>query len=156
LADRTLEEIATSIQSAAIRMLRRLREHDVEMGLGTARASVLSVLVFGGPTTITQLATTEQVRAPTMTRLVDRLEKADLARRTRSEADRRVVTVEATPQGRRLLEQGRSRRVRALASDLQRLSPTELRAIADAADALLRIEASRPPKLGQRARARTP
>ena len=43
------------------------------MGLTGPRASALSVLVFRGPLTMSQLAEAEQVRRPTITRLVPKL-----------------------------------------------------------------------------------
>lgn len=135
------EEVAESLHSAAVRLLRRLREHDVAMGLGTARSSALSVVVFGGPKSITDLATIEQVRAPTMTRLVDRLESAGLVTRTRSPGDRRTVTVAATVAGRRLLEQGRALRIKALVADLDGLGQSELDVLGRAAKILLQIHA---------------
>jgi len=62
--------VADRLHSAAIHLLRRVRKQDESLGLTAARASALSVLVFGGPVTIGQLARAEPVEAPTMTRLV--------------------------------------------------------------------------------------
>src|SRR5688572_13769181 len=136
---RGAEEVATLVHSASVRLLRRLREHDVAMGLGTARSSALSVLVFAGAKSITELARIEQVRAPTMTRLVDRLEGAGLVTRTRPPGDRRTVMVTATAAGRRLLEEGRALRVNALAADLEPLKPSDLETLERAAKILLRL-----------------
>ena len=62
--------VADRLHSAAIQLLRRLRREDQAMGLTAARASALSVLVFGGrPLTLGALAQAEQVSAPTITRL---------------------------------------------------------------------------------------
>ncbi|HEX9815503.1 MAG TPA: MarR family transcriptional regulator [Candidatus Thermoplasmatota archaeon] len=144
------EDVAESMHSAALQLLRRLREHDVEMGLGTARSSALSVLVFGGSKSMTALAEIEQVRAPTMTRLVDRLEAAGLVSRTRPPGDRRTVIVAATPAGRRVLEQGRALRIKALAADLDRVTGVELRTLDRAAKILLRIQADARPANARR------
>src|SRR3954469_5829393 len=62
--------VADRLHSAAIHLLRRLRAADAASGLTAPRLSALSVVVFGGPQTITSLAAAEQVRLPTMTRLV--------------------------------------------------------------------------------------
>src|SRR5687767_15625553 len=88
--------IAERLHSAAIHLLRRLRREDDASGLGAPRLSALSVIVFGGPVTIGGLAAAEQVRVPTMSRLVDSLESQGLVRRVPDESDRRVVRVEAT------------------------------------------------------------
>jgi len=49
-------DVADRLHSAAIHLLRRLRRQDDAMGLTPARASALSILVFGGPATLTMLA----------------------------------------------------------------------------------------------------
>jgi DNA-binding MarR family transcriptional regulator len=88
------------------------------MGLTAARASALSVVVFGGPATIGELATAEQVSAPTMTRLLIGMERDGLVKRARDAEDKRVIWIRATPKGARILDEGRRRRIAALAKDL--------------------------------------
>src|SRR5262245_22540791 len=89
-------KVADRLHSGAIRILRRLRAEDRATGLSGPRASVLSVVVFRGPQTMGALADAEQVRPPTITRLVEGLEHMGLVRRSRSPSDRRVQVVEAT------------------------------------------------------------
>ena len=124
-----IEELADRLHSAAIHLLRLVRAQDTAAGIGPARLSALSVIVFGGPVSLNDLARAEQVRPPTMSRIVDALEAAGLARRRANERDRRSVRIEATARGVAMLKQGRKRRVRFLASHLQRLSCAELRQI---------------------------
>ena len=107
--------VAERLHAAAIHLLRRLRRQDDAMGLTPARASALSIMVFGGRVTIGQLAQAEQVSAPTMTRLVVGLERDGLVRREADPHDGRVVWLQATPKGTRILHDGRRRRVEALA-----------------------------------------
>ena len=128
--------LADRLHSVAIRLLRRARREDAAMGLPPAQASVLSVLVFGGARTLSALADVEQVKAPTMTRIVDALERAGLAQRQPDADDRRKLSVAATTAGVRLMQQGRSRRVKALAHLLADLDRNE-RATLDSAIALL-------------------
>jgi DNA-binding MarR family transcriptional regulator len=109
-------ETANLVHSAAVRLLRTARAADTDLDLDGPRASLLSVLVFAGPQPVTQLAKLEQVSAPAITKMVSTLESAGLAQRERSETDRRVVIVSATPAGKRLLERGRAARVRAIAA----------------------------------------
>lgn len=125
----TRHETANALHSAALRLLRRAATADSSMDLDGPRASALSVLVFGGPMPIGQLARHEQVTAPAITKTVTALERAGLVRRTRSAEDRRVVLVAATPKGRARLERGRAARVRAVADLLADLTDADLRTL---------------------------
>ena len=135
-------ETANALHSAALRLLRRARTADASMDLDGPRASVLSVLVFGGPMPIGQLAILEQVSPPAITKTVTALEAAGLARRTRSAEDRRVVLVSATAKGKALLERGRAARVRVVAGLLTDLSGADLRTLARAAALVARALSS--------------
>jgi len=129
-------QLADRLHSAAIHLLRRLRVEDAAAGLTAPRLSALSVIVFRGPLTLSQLAAAEQVRPPTITRLVQELERARLVVRLPDPADRRITRVRATARGRRLLQAGRSRRVERLARDLARISQAD-RALLERAAQLL-------------------
>ena len=126
----------SSIHSAAIHLLRHVRQVDEEMGISPARASALSVLVFGGPRTLTDLAQAEQVSAPTMSRLVRALEAAGLVRREPHEDDGRAVRLYATAKARRILERGRRRREQVL-EELFATLPTGDREAVDRAAAII-------------------
>jgi DNA-binding MarR family transcriptional regulator len=126
--------VADRLHSAAIHLLRRLRVEDKAMGLSGPRTSALSVIVFRGPVTMSALAEAEQVRPPTMTRLVDGLERRGLVRRVSHAEDGRVLLVEATAAGRRLLNTGRARRVARLMRDIAHLSGEDQRVLARAAE----------------------
>ena len=137
-------EVADRLHSAAIHLLRRVRRVDDETGLSAARLSALSVVVFGGPRTLGGLARAEQVSAPTMSKLVDGLERDGLVVRTRDARDGRATLVEATEAGRRMLEQGRRRRVQELSALFADLTPEEVETLAAAA-AIVEREIARPP-----------
>jgi len=128
--------LAQRLHSACVRLLRRARRDDAAMGLPPGQASALSVLVFGGACTPTELARIEQVRAPTMTRMVDALERRGLVRREADAADRRRLRLSATPAGVRLLERGRERRVAVLGAALDGLTRAERATLAAALDLL--------------------
>jgi len=137
---RVNRSVADRLHSAAIHLLRRLRREDDAMGLTAARASALSVLVFGGrPVTLGALAQAEQVSAPTVTRLIIGMERDGLVRREPDPADGRVVWLHATATGTRLLHAGRKRRVAALEADLARLTPAERDTLTDATGILERL-----------------
>ena len=84
------------------------------MGISPARASALSVLVFGGPRSLTELAAAEQVTSATMSKLVTAMEAEGLVRRYPDVNDARSIRIEATAKARRILERGRSRRLELL------------------------------------------
>ena len=131
--------LADRWHSLAIHLLRRLRREDVRAGLTGPRLSALSVIVFGGPITLGDLAAAEQVRPPTMTRLVRALETDRLVRRDKDPGDARVVRLRATARGKRLLAAGRARRVQRLAGSLAELSVAERETLSAAADVLARV-----------------
>jgi DNA-binding MarR family transcriptional regulator len=113
-------ETADELHSVAIHLLRRLRVRDRESGIGPAQLSALSVLVFGGPRSLGELADAEQVRPPTMSRIVAGLQRLRLVRRHATEDGRRM-RLEATPKGVSLMWEGRKRRVASLANALAAL-----------------------------------
>src|SRR5215211_5656322 len=113
--------VADKLNSAMIHLLRRAAREDQAAGIGPARLSALSVLVFGGDSTLGGLAAAEHVRPPTMTRIVAALEASGLVRKEQSQSDRRSVRITATPAGRRLMQTARQRRIRALAARLEGL-----------------------------------
>jgi DNA-binding MarR family transcriptional regulator len=132
-------ELADRLHSAAIHLLRRLRREDARTGLSGPRLSALSVIVFGGPLTLGELAAAEQVKPPTMTRLVRALEARGLVTREPDEHDGRVVRIRATAKGRTLMAEGRARRVRALAREFERLDDEEVAALRSGAAAIERV-----------------
>lgn len=118
--------LADQLHSAAIHLLRQLRKEDDASGLSAPRLSALSVAVFGGPLTLGQLAAAEQVKPPTMTRIVTGLEKDGLVRRIGDPRDRRLTRIKATTKGQKVLAAGRARRVEKLAAAVRALRGSEL------------------------------
>jgi len=131
-------ETADRLHSAAIHLLRRLRVRDRESGVGPAQLSALSVLVFGGPRSLGELAEAEQVRPPTMSRIVAGLERSGLVKRRKTEDGRRV-RLEASAKGTKILQEGRKRRVESLATVLSALSEMERQKLAELVDVLQQI-----------------
>src|SRR5271163_1462804 len=124
-------EIADRLHSAAIHLLRRLRVRDRESGIGPAQLSALSVLVFGDPKSLGELADAEQVRPPTMSRIIAGLQRAGLVRRHATEDGRRM-RLEATPKGVSLMWEARKRRVESLASAVESLPENERQQLREA------------------------
>jgi len=119
-------ELADQLHSAAIHLLRQLRKEDDAPGLSAPRLSALSVVVFAGPVTLGQLARAEQVRPPTMTKIVTGLENDGLLKRLADPHDKRLTRIVATPKGQRILVEGRARRVESLTRAVDRLNQSEL------------------------------
>jgi DNA-binding MarR family transcriptional regulator len=132
-------ELADRLHSTAIHLLRRLRREDARTGLSGPRLSALSVVVFAGPLTLGELAAAEQVKPPTMTRLVRALETRGLVLREADARDGRVVRLRATAKGRTLMAEGRARRVRALAEGLRTLDSSDMTALDAAVGTLERV-----------------
>ncbi len=133
------DNVAERLHAASIRLLRLLRREDDDSGLTAPRLSALSVLVFGGPRSLGELAAAEQVRPPTMSRIVDALASAALVSRDPDPTDRRGVRVIATETGSALLLAGRARRVAALEARLAPLTAEERQALQRGVEILERV-----------------
>jgi DNA-binding MarR family transcriptional regulator len=131
--------VADRLHSTAIHLLRRVRKQDVASGEGPARLSALSVLVFGGAKTLGNLAAAEQVKPPTMSRIVAGLARSKLVQITADPQDRRRMSIRPTPKGVKLLHEGRQRRIEYLASHLAGLTPEELSQVAESTEILGRV-----------------
>jgi len=132
-------QAAEALHAGAIRVLRLVRAEDAQAGIGPAQLSALSVLVFLGEKTVGELAALEQVRPPTMSRIVDGLVQKKLVERVGSSSDRRAVRITATPAGRKLLLAGKARRVRALAKRFEGLTRDEVETLHMAAQLMARL-----------------
>ena len=136
-------EVANRLHSAAIHLLRRARRTDPLTGVSPAQLSALSVLM-SGPKALGDLAAAEQVRPPTMSRLVSEMQRAGVARKVTDREDARVVRVHATPKGLRALSRGRAMRIESIEQLMTELGPDELGDVERAVGAIEKV-------LGQRA-----
>lgn len=132
--------IADKLHSAAIHLLRRLRIQDLASGVGPAKLSALSVLVFSGRAlSLAELADAEQVKNPTMSRLVAEMERDGLAKTKPSTHDARAIQITPTTRGRALLLAGKKRRVESLAKALGELESKDLDSLDGSIDTLRRV-----------------
>ena len=118
---KTLEETAGKLHSAALHLMRYVRTQDTILGVPPAQLSALSVVVFGGKQSLSDLAKAEQVRPPTMSRIVDGLVEDGLVKRDVDKMDRRSVVITATDKGVKVMHEGRSRREQQLIALLHSL-----------------------------------
>jgi DNA-binding MarR family transcriptional regulator len=126
-------EVADRVHSAAIHLLRAVRGRDRALGVTPAQLSALSVLYYAGSLTLSRLAEAEQVRLPSVSRLVKDLERSGLVSRARSEKDGRSSLLEITAKGKALFERGRVNRLMALSAALEDLKPGERETVLRAA-----------------------
>lgn len=133
--------VANMVHAAAIHLLRRLRKTDIDTGLSPARLSVLSVLVFSGGKTPGELADIEQVRPPTMTKLIQALESEGLVMRRAHKRDKRALFIKITARGRRKLINAQQLRIQILVELMNTLDVDELRTLAVASKLMERLAA---------------
>ncbi len=132
-------EVATSLHRAAIRLLRAVRVADDETGVSAPKLSALSVLTFGGPSSLSALAKAEQVTAATMSKLVSDLEGEGLVAKRADREDKRGLRIEVTAKGRALMEEGRKRRLALLNKRLGKFTREERALLAGAAALMMRV-----------------
>ena len=129
-------ELAAGVTAALERLIGLFRSLSPPDGLSLTAAATLATLERYGPCRLTALATYEGVTQPAMTQLVDRLQGMSLLERTQDPADRRVVQVRITGEGRTLLARRRAVRAGRVAELLARLSPGDQALLAAALPAL--------------------
>ena len=132
------EEIARRVHSAALHLMRYVRAQDTALGVPPAQLSALSVIVFGGKTSLSELARTEQVRPPTMSRIIDALVRDGLVKRETDKKDRRSIIITATEKGTRIMHEGRGRREKRLLELLQPLRREEIDLLDRASEILVK------------------
>jgi DNA-binding MarR family transcriptional regulator len=133
------DRLAEQLHATAIRLLRAVRRVDQASGSTAPRLSALSVVVYSGSITLGDLADAERVRPPTMTRIVNALEEQQLIVKTKDAKDGRIIRITATTKGKKVLLQGRARRVRLLREQIQRLTVDEQAKLAAALHTLQRV-----------------
>jgi DNA-binding MarR family transcriptional regulator len=131
-----VSRVADRLHSASIHLLRRLRVRDRESGIGPAQLSALSVLVFGGPKSLAELAEAEQVKPPTMSRIVAGLEKSKLVKSEPAKEDARRIRIVPTVKGEKVMWDGRKRRVEMLAQLIGDLSAGDVQRLSEIAEVM--------------------
>lgn len=98
-----VDALASELRLAVHRMTRRLRQQTPTEGLTLTQLSALSVIWREGPLTAGDLAAKEQVRPPSITRVLTGLESLGLIQRSENPRDGRQVLVNVTDEGDRRL-----------------------------------------------------
>jgi DNA-binding MarR family transcriptional regulator len=139
----SVAELASGLRLGVMRLSRRLRR-EAGAGLSPSLLSALSTVERGGPLTLRTLSDAEQVKPPTMTKIVASLLEQGLVSREPDPLDRRVAWVIVTPEGRLLLKRSRRLSDAYLAKRLRSLDPADLAALERATELLDRLTGEAP------------
>jgi len=132
-------ELANRLRPVLLMLNRHLRREAHAEGITGGQAALLAQIRNHPGQGVRELAAREGISPPSMTRYLDRLEKAGLVVRTRSAEDARRVRLALTPKGVRVLRSVRRRRTAWLAERLDGLGAAELRTIDEAIEPLGRL-----------------
>lgn len=135
------DDLAAHLRVAIMRVSRRLR---VDIGGGTITAGQYSVLIYlcKQPRSLGQLAESERVQAPSMTRIAKGLEEQGFVERTANPADARQVLIAITAAGRDIVEKVRGQRTAWLSRHVAELGPQDRAVLRRAAELLTEMNAS--------------
>ncbi len=139
----TDRDLAERLRLAVTRLARRLRQQS-GVDASPTQLSALATIERRGPITLGDLAAAERVKPPTVTAAVSRLEAEGFVARHIDPADRRIVRVEVTASGRKLLARNRSRKTAELDRRLQSLTPEDRATLDRAVDVLDRLLEAEP------------
>jgi Transcriptional regulators len=131
--------LAATLRSAITVLSRRLRATRPVGDLTPGQYSALGSLDIAGAMTPRELADSERVRPPTITKIVAKLEAAGMVQRAPHPTDGRQVILSPTEQERAVLQQARRAREAWLAQRLAELDAEERAALHRAAEILERI-----------------
>ncbi len=135
--------LASELRLSVMRLRRRLageRHPDNELTMGAM--AVLGCLFRNGDLTVGELASSERVQPPSMTRIVNALEEGGYVVRRAHERDGRQVVVVISDLGRAMVLADRARRDAWLARRLRDLTPAERDTLRRAAPILERLATS--------------
>jgi DNA-binding MarR family transcriptional regulator len=134
--------LASALRSSTLRLSRQIRRQRVDGADLTAnQLGVLGALGKHDAMTIGELAAHEQVKPPSMTRIVSNMEEAGLVVRRPHDTDKRQIVVELTESAHALLHANRRRRDEWLQTKLKKLTPEERDILRKAAPVLERLAA---------------
>jgi DNA-binding MarR family transcriptional regulator len=132
-----IDLVATTLLRRSSLLMRLLTSFGARV-LSRTEAGLLLTLVEG-PKRITELAESEALAQPTVTKLVDKLEREGLVVRERFAEDGRVVLVSISPDGREQVEASRIQVQGLMRDTVQELSDEELAELVAASETLGRL-----------------
>jgi DNA-binding MarR family transcriptional regulator len=125
------------------------KQAERKTGITGPQLWAIKTIADGAPIMVSEIASRMHLHPATVVGILDRLEARGLARRVRSQEDRRVVRVELTAQGERLVKKAPEVAQGLLVSGLEKLNTKSLNTIAASLDQLVEILGAHrmPPKL---------
>jgi DNA-binding MarR family transcriptional regulator len=137
--DETEPELAGRLRLSVIRLSRRLRSQRSEETITLTQLSALYTLGSCQAMTPSELAASERVRPPSMTRVISSLEEAGLVSRRQHPTDGRQSIIELTTAGADLLAEEASARERWLDKRLAELTEDERETLSRATQIIDRV-----------------
>jgi DNA-binding MarR family transcriptional regulator len=131
--------LANGLRPVLLRLSRELRRETETLGVTSRQVTLLWLIRDRRGVSLRQLAAEEGISAPALSGHVDRLERAGLIDRVRSEDDRRRVGLVLTDEGAAVLKRVRALRTTWLTERLKELEPDELAAVEAALEPLRRL-----------------
>jgi DNA-binding MarR family transcriptional regulator len=132
-----IDQVATTFIPRSSLLMRLLASFGARQ-LTRTEAGLL-VTLLEGPRRITELAESEALAQPTVTKLVDRLQQRHLVTRERLDGDGRVVLVALSSEGHRTVEAFRTQVRELMRHIVEELSDEELAALVAAGETLGRL-----------------
>lgn len=136
-------QLASQLRIGVTRLARRLRLEG-DASVTPTLLAALATIERHGPMTAGELASHEQIRKPTATRLIGSLLERNMIERIPDSLDGRVVWLRLSPEGRRFVQLVRRRKDEYLTARLNRLSPDDLAILERAADIMELLTRSEP------------
>ena len=131
--------VADALRPVLLRVGRELRREARAVGISPEQVSLLVAIKYAPGLGIRDLAASERISPPALTKHVDRLERDGLVVRTQHPDDGRRIGLALTEEGQRVLRRVRSRRTAWLATRPRELDPKELAAVEAAIEPLSRL-----------------
>jgi DNA-binding MarR family transcriptional regulator len=131
--------LANRLRPVLLQLVRELRREVHPLGVTGGQVSLLVQIQRNAGIGVRELAALERISPAAISGAVDRLEQADLVRRTPHATDRRRQGLTLTAKGEGVLRAVRRRRTAWLAKRLQRLDPEEIDALDRAIEPLAQL-----------------
>jgi DNA-binding MarR family transcriptional regulator len=126
----------TRLRGVIGRLARQLNASSTAEGLTPSQASVLGLVVFRGPLSLSELADLEGLNPTMLSRVVGRLQELELIRRIPDPADLRSASVTSTPEGQKVDKRVKAERAAVVSQCVDQLSDQEQQALSAALPAL--------------------
>jgi len=126
----------TRLRGVIARLARQLNASSTAEGLTPSQASVLALVVYRGPLSLSELADLEGLNPTMLSRVVGRLQELELIRRIPDPADLRSASVMSTPEGQKVDRRVKAQRAAVVSQCVDQLSDEQEQALSAALPAL--------------------